>query len=395
MASDTRFYIACGLSLALSLAVGITPFMHNSAAIADNTAVSSSADNGEAALTSLAACGETPTDRNAADKTLAHCRAAGLDDTLPDQQRQEALKKMMQLAESQNLGLFGVDIERALTALIGYEPENTSFKIVLAQHLAMSNKREQALKLANEMLEKDPDYGPAYLVRAAATLHANDPFATMQDLKDALRLLPDRPEPLMKMGFLLELKFKRPDEALQHYVRALAMPIKPGGMWDQQVYGMTEDPLASIGRSLEASQDSATVVKLVTNLLKDLHPAHYRRVDLLNHRIRAHEKMGNIELVIADLDEALKLSQPQHHGALLIRRGIAKLALKKPAEAQADIERATLDADLNTILRLQVKLRNAGHLQFKINGKFDTATKAALQKCLSESSCGNSLTTPL
>jgi len=342
----------------------------------------------------VTSCSEVPKNRQHAIQVVTACDAVALNREQPVPNRLEAMKKRLQISRDSNVWFFQKQDLEFIEAYAELDPDNTPVKLMIAQKRVMERKISEAITITNEVLEKDPSNGIARLIRGSAQLLHDPSYTDITDLSKAIRLLPDRPEPLMQLGLVMEGRFERFGRAGALYARALALNKRGTRIFDIAVYGGVQLPAEALGRVLLRMQNSEAAIKILTDILADM-PGNFMRDKVLTHRVEAYRRAGDIPNAIADLNEMMKYVQEQEKPDLLLRRAFLKRELKQYDQAMADIALATANGNLKMILQLQVKLRNAGQTSVDINGEFDAATKAGLIDCMSDKECGARLGVPI
>ncbi|MEM7636499.1 MAG: hypothetical protein AAF299_18180 [Pseudomonadota bacterium] len=339
-------------------------------------------------------CSDAPNNRQHAIQIVAACDAVALNREQPVPNRLEAMKKRLQVSRDSNVWFFQKQDFQFIEAYAELDPGNTPVKLMIAQKRINERKISEAITITNEVLEKDPSNGTARLIRGSAKLLHDESYTDITDLSEAVRLLPDRSEPLMLLGMVMETRFGRFAKAGALYARALALNKRGTRIFDIAVYGGAQLPAEALGRVLLRMQDSEAAIKILTDVLADM-PSNFMRDKVLTHRVEAYRRAGDIPNAISDVNEMMKYVQEQEKPDLLMRRAFLKRELKQYDQAMADIALATANGNLKMILQLQVKLRNAGQTSVEINGEFDAATKAGLIDCMSDKECGVILGTPI
>lgn len=308
------------------------------------------------------------------------------------------MKKRLRVSRESNVWSFQDYDKQFLEAYAELDPYNVPVKLMIARKRLSEGNFSEAIMIANEVLEKDTSNGIARFIRGSARVQrygdSPDAYVDITDLSEAVRLLPDRHEPLMELGRVLETRFKRFGRAAALYARAMAVNNNGTRIFDIAVYGGAQIPAAALGRALLKMENPEAAIKILTDVLADM-PGHFMRNQVLKHRLEAYRRSGDIPSAILDLNEMMENAQHHEKPDLLLRRAFLRRELKQFDQAMADIALATANGNLKMILQLQVKLRNAGQTTVEINGEFDPATKAGLIDCMSDKKCGANLGKPI
>lgn len=342
----------------------------------------------------LVSCGDLPKDYKHAMQVVMACDVIALDREQPVPNRLEAMKKRLQVSRDSNVWHFQKQDYQFIEAYAELDPDNIPVKLMIAQKRLGESRIAEAIAITNEVLEQDPSNGIARLIRGSASLIRDSSYTDITDLSEAVRLLPDRPEPLMELGLVMETRFQKYGRAGALYARAMALSDGSTRIFDIAVYGGSRIPADALGRVLLKMQNPDAAIKILTDVLADM-PANFTRNQVLRHRVEAYRLAGDFHNAIADLTELMKHARKDKVPHLLMRRAFLKRQLKQFDQAMSDIALATASGSLKMILQLQVKLRNAGQTGVEINGEFDAATKAGLLDCMSDEACGARLGTPI
>jgi len=349
--------------------------------------------HGSMQMSPVRTCEDQPKDREHAMQIVVACDAIALDREQPVSVRLQAMKRRLQVSRDSNVWFFRMEDLQFIEAYAELDKDNVAIKLMIAQQRLGTKRYAEAIMIANEVIENDPSNGIARLIRGVARAQKDPSYADISDLQEAVHLLPDRPEPLMQLGFTLEFSYGRFREAAALYARALPLK-KTEAIFYGAVYSPSENPAPALSRALLKMGNPTAAINIMTDLLAD-NPRSMWRGQVLGYRLEAYRQAGDIPNAIADLNEMMKYVQKHEKPDLLLRRAFLKRELRQFDEAMADIALATANGNLKMILQLQVKLRNAGQTSVEINGEFDAATKAGLIDCMSDKECGARLGVPI
>ncbi len=338
-------------------------------------------------------CDDTPKNRQHAMAIVKGCDAVALDREQPVSNRLKAMKKRLQVSRDSNVWFFQKQDIQFVEAYAELDPDNIPVKLMIAQQRLNDIRNADAITIASEVLEQDANNGIARLIRGVARLAKDNLYSDLTDLQEAIRLLPDRPEPLMHLGRALQYR-KRFGDAAALYARALPLH-KTEAIFYSAVYSPAEMPGSALGRVLLQMDHPAIAIRTMTDVLADMPKGARWRNQMLRYRQEAYLRSGDVANAIADLNEMMGNVQEHEKPDFLMRRAFFRMKLQQYDQAMADIARATANGNLKMILQLQVKLRNAGQTSVEINGEFDAATKAGLIDCMSDKECGAVLGTPI
>lgn len=341
----------------------------------------------------VTSCSDTPKNHQHAMEIVKGCDAVALDREQPVSNRLKAMKKRLQVSRDSNVWFFEKKDIQFIEAYAELDPGNIPVKLMIAERRLSKIRFTEAITIASEVLEQDANNGIARLIRGVARLANNNLYSDLTDLEEAIRLLPDRPEPLMHLGRALQYR-QRFGDAAALYARALPLD-KREAIFYSAVYSPSEMPGSALGRVLLQMDHPAIAIRTMTDVLADMPRGGRLRNQMLRYRQEAYLRSGDIPNAIADLDEMMGNVQEYEKPDFLMRRAFFRMKLKQFDQAMADIALATAYGNLKMILQLQVKLRNAGQTGVDINGEFDAATKAGLIDCMSDKECGAHLGTPI
>ncbi len=143
--------------------------------------------------------------------------------------------------------------------LLGSKPDSLEYQACLALALAASASRDNATKLCDQILTKDPKIGDAYLARA---LCRDDKKNAIADLDEAIRLAPDK---CMAYRFraAFHWQLEDDDKAIADLSRAIELsPYSALNISRAELYVKKRDfkkAIADFERALEIFPESAAV----------------------------------------------------------------------------------------------------------------------------------------
>lgn len=168
------------------------------------------------------------------------------------------------------------DVEGAISDLeaAAARSEVPELHVTLANFLLDVSRSDEALRLAEGVLERDPDSEIALVVRAKIKLALEDLPGARRDLERALELKSDSLEALFALARLLEVEGKE-DEALATYERVVAKPGASFGALNNlsNFYlrkGRFEDAEGLLRRALTLQPTSAEITLNLANVCRKL-----------------------------------------------------------------------------------------------------------------------------
>lgn len=151
---------------------------------------------------------------------------------------------------------------------------------------------------------------------------------------------------------------------------------------------MLQEPLPwpLLAKALDRSGDSAAAAKVMSDFIRERpagFPDPFNLVTLADYQEHAGDTLAAAKSI------EIAIQQGAQHPTINLGLRRAELLLKA---GQTDDGRAAIvlmaeRGDKHTILQLQVFLKNAKVGVFTINGKFDAATRNALEACLRSAEC--------
>jgi tetratricopeptide (TPR) repeat protein len=230
----------------------------------------------------------------------------------------------------------------------------------------------------------DPKDWRVFSGRAQMYLQFNRSPDALRESERAVALAPMHPEPHRVRGQVLAL-VQAYDQAIEEYALALRFQISPEPYSPNMM--LNEPPALSLARMHHLNGNAASAFETINDYMNAL-PENRRDFPLFEMRATYLEALGRISEAVDDLDQAALRSPEFFRAKYQSKRDALLLLSRGPAQSPINFEEAMAKGSLNTILRVQVFLRNAGMDFVGITGVYDDATRLGLQKCLADMGCG-------
>lgn len=255
--------------------------------------------------------------------------------------------------------------------------------LALATCFSSFDKHEEAQMTLDLAETRMPNNWRVFTARAAAFHAAQNDDAELAASEKAFLLAPDEPEVNYARGVAL-LKNRKHEDAIKQLTLAAAGydPMAD----DRLEVVRPESPWIILARAHKEMGKPDLAAQAITSYFEE-RPFDKGRFDILQQRAEYYELAGQYKKAATDLAAAASLAPPDLTDSLNAQR--ATLLAKLGANAASGNElRLMLDrATLKPILQFQVFLRNQGFNEVTINGKYDDATKHALDLCLKKQEC--------
>jgi tetratricopeptide (TPR) repeat protein len=249
-----------------------------------------------------------------------------------------------------------------------------------------SGEDDQAQAAFDRAEKIDPKDWRVYTGRANA--YFNSHTITTHTLalaaaEKAAAIEPDEPFVRMVYGRMLQIN-ERYEDAAKQYEGAVGGydPLK-----DTSLELMREpNPLQSLAYVYSKMGKPALAAETLTKYIDGV-PAAHRYFALYQERAGYYELAGSYAKAAADFKDAAIRAPAEYAEDLKAKQ--AMLLVKAGAKSEAGEELLSLLArgNLKPTLKIQVFLRNQGYEEVTINGKYDAATKHALDACLLDKTC--------
>jgi tetratricopeptide (TPR) repeat protein len=142
--------------------------------------------------------------------------------------------------------------------------------------------------------------------------------------------------------------------------------------WLSQVYDKVNDPVKGLAATTE-------------NLKSEMDP--WERSTIFAARGKFYEALGKFKEASADYDAASKTAFPDMVKQYETRRDLVLIRTASNTDEGRRLRTELELGKLQTVLKIQVFLRNQGYTTVEVNGIYDGATKLALDTCLAERLC--------
>jgi tetratricopeptide (TPR) repeat protein len=275
-----------------------------------------------------------------------------------------------------------------------------------ARALARKEDYAQALAEANGLVASYPDVGDAFVTRAhinsslrkfdeawrVYTGRANAIFNTFRAGKSpaalaaaekAVAIKPDEPLVRMVYGRMLQIN-GRYEEAAKQYEAANgkydpALDISLELMREPHPLESLADVYGKMGKPAVAAQ---TLSKYIDSI-----PEANRYYRHYQERGEYYEQAGIYAMAAEDFGEAAARAPAEYAEEIMAKRAMLLAKAGSTPSAGEELRSVLARGSLKPILKVQVFLRSQGYTDVTINGRYDGATKRALDACLLDKAC--------
>lgn len=298
----------------------------------------------------------------------------------------------------------------ACTLLIADEARPRASRIdafsTRAAYLFLAGDFAAVIDDMNDLLALDDRAFWGYMTRGRALVRIRQAERALADFSKAIELDPAHPDAHYEHGEALA-RLARPHEAIGSYERALA--LKPGHQLATRQRGAARAQIEDFDGAIS---DFSTAIA-----------ANPRDWETLFRRANVFRTLGDSRQALDDVDAALRIlprgpvqmlelkanllgnlqryrdavavidaimihpGAANTRGDWRLRRGLMVFADGDARAARADLEAASDQGGVRSILRLQLALRRAGQMGVRITGRVDDATWDGFQLCARNPDC--------
>jgi tetratricopeptide (TPR) repeat protein len=250
----------------------------------------------------------------------------------------------------------------------------------------LSTENDQAEAAFGSAQNIDPKDWRVYTGRANAIFNTHRGIksrAALAAAEKAAAIKPDEPMVRMVYGRMLQLNY-RYEEAAKQYEAAVGKydPTK-----DTSLELMREpDPLQSLAYVYNKMGKPALAAVTLSKYMDSI-PVANCDYSIFQERAEYYELAGNLAKAAADFKEASLRAPPEYSTDLKAKQAMLLARAGAKSEAGEEIRSVLARGSLRPTLKVQVFLRNQGYDEVTINGKYDAATKRALDACLLDKEC--------
>ncbi len=326
-------------------------------------------------------------------QTRKQCEAVADRADATPRQRARAFTRLAFIVQRQRGGTFA-DFLAMLAKAIQADPTYPAPRLARADHLILSNKSGAAMDELKEVLKIDPNNAEAHLdlgrVHSFLSYVVSGRWEQLglayKEMTTAINLGLSGPDAYYFRGSVLE-EAGRFLDAAQDYAKAAAlydpMPKTPVLMG----YG---DPVIHLAGALARAERPSMVVETLAGVETRRLP-DFVKSQLLAQRAEAEDKIGKFADAVKDMTAAVKFASPDKRAALYVRQSEMLQHAGQTNDATKKMTEALDGADLRTVLRVQVLLRNHGYVDVEITGKMDPVTHKVAVSCFAKPECGSGI----
>ncbi len=247
----------------------------------------------------------------------------------------------------------------------------------------LSGQPIKSLEVLGKAEKLAPDDWRVYVYKIEAFSHMNNSAARLEQVEKAMKLNAQEPQVRRAYGAALLINSRLEEAAQQYLVAAEAYDAEKDTslefLRDENAWITLAGIYAKLGKPAMAA---AAITKYIDST-KEL-GIHYT---LLQQRSEYYEQAKMYGEAAEDLKAAAASAPPPFIQALNDKRTflLAKAGAKEPLGD--DLYYKLEHGSLKSRLKVQVFLRNQGYARVTINGRYDDATKEAVDACLQDKSC--------
>jgi len=274
-----------------------------------------------------------------------------------------------------------LDLWNGATAL---DPGYIEPHISIGNLFGDSGKVAQAKTAYDRAAEIDAKDWRIYTGRARIYIKPRTPTTdadALQAAEPAVALKPDAAYARMVYGRILQMA-GRYEEAARQFEAAIGRD-DPSGIASFVLIGEPH-PLGALAHVYNQMGKPAVAAETLGKYM-DTVPVAERYYADYQLRAEYYELAGMYAMAAADFGEAASRAPAEYAEELLAKR--AMLLAKDGHNAGVELRSVLARGSLKPTLKVQVFLRNQGYDEVTINGKYDDATKRALDACLLDKEC--------
>lgn len=241
----------------------------------------------------------------------------------------------------------------------------------------------EALEFLDKAEVNHPSAWQIVMLRSQIQHGKGEQHDTLRQAIKAYRIAPSEPEVIYTLGRALFMNGKyqeaidqllRVTETFDANSKARHYVVNPNQPWNV---------VAQIYRNMGKPDKSA---EAITEQIKKSEN-EFARGGLLAMRADYYEMADQNEKALGDIEAAMTILPADVQQGFADRRTALLLKTSARADHATELKSLLARGELKAILNVQVFLRNQGFYTVTINGKYDDATKMALDACLSKSTC--------
>lgn len=306
------------------------------------------------------------------------CDPAPVDSTRPAAEQSQA--HVARARELLALGRFP-QAREAVDAAIKLDPRNVSaFK--LRARFEIPGDTRVAEANVNAGLALDPSDSDLLAMRATMLHNRGDQRGALREAAQAIKNNPFNADALWIRAHILLANDKLQEAEID---LTKALDLEPDYFRARHLRGAVR---LQLGRYASTIEDAD---RLLTE-----NPGEFSALEL---RAMARAALGDLKGVVSDLTDVLgEPGQPTNadpsfamFNSLYIQRAMALVRLGRHAEAMQDIATVTNLGGQQTMLRMQVYLRNNGFPDVPLNGKRSELFDDAMKACFVNQACGRGI----
>jgi tetratricopeptide (TPR) repeat protein len=238
-----------------------------------------------------------------------------------------------------------------------------------------------------EILEKAEGLAPhdwrVYTHRTIAFGGMNNLVEMLEQAEKALKINPKEPEVRRVYAGALKINGRLEEAAAQYLIAAETYDPKKDTSLE---FMRDENAWVSLSEVYALLNKPALAAAAITKYIES-NGSTNRHYSMFELRGGYFEKAGMYSEAAEDFKLAAAGAPPPFAQALNDKRAFVLAKAGKKGMASDDLHFTLEHGSIQSRLKLQVFLRNQGYSNVTINGRYDDATKEALESCLEDKSC--------
>jgi tetratricopeptide (TPR) repeat protein len=255
--------------------------------------------------------------------------------------------------------------------------------IAMAHLYSSAGQGEKALGLLADAERIEPENWRVHTRRALAFRNMHVAAAMLPPAEKAMELAPGQFEVRRDYATALFHNRRFAEAVTQYEIAAELFDRVLNRQMDaypeENIWSALADAYAAAGRPGKAAHAMTTLL--------DSTPQGARSHFDFERRARYFELEGLHQQAADDLAEAVKRAPKDFAEQYNVRRSILLTKTSSRQSAVSDLRAALQQGDVRPTIKVQLFLRNQGYNDVGINGKYDAATKRALDDCFERPSC--------
>jgi tetratricopeptide (TPR) repeat protein len=255
--------------------------------------------------------------------------------------------------------------------------------LAIARMYGLSEQVVETLEILNKAERVAPQDWRVHTLKVGVFGGMNNLPEMLNEAEKAMKINPDEPEVRRVYAGALKINGRLAEAAQQYLIAAESYDPQKDKSLDMMREESAWISLAGVYAEL---QKPAMAAAAITKYMES-NGAISKHFSMYDLRAGYFEKAGMYNEAAEDLKLAAASAPPPFAEALNDRRVFALAKAGKKENASDDLRYTIEHGSLQSRLKLQVFLKNQGYSRVIINGRYDDATKDALDACLQDEAC--------